>query len=254
LSFSAGLPLRLVLEEGCALAEEAKKHRQDGVHFFVHLTLLQMISNLMGESEDPCVLTGEFMDEHLVLKEATASKNELMIGAVYVRIQALAYYMGNFSLAVEAGRKSRFIRKLTTILITHQSFFEGLTATELARTSRRRSHMKVAYRSLRKMKEWAKHSPNNFLNRALLLEAELALIGGNRDKALKKYKQSIYLAKDEGFVHDHALACERTGVALRHFGEERSAGEYFLKAISSYREWGALAKVNQLERALESGG
>jgi tetratricopeptide (TPR) repeat protein len=254
LSFSAGLPLRLVFEEGCALAEEAKTHRQAGFHFLVHLTLLQMMSNLMGESEDPCVLTGEFMDENSFLKDATASKDEMVISAVYFRVQALAYYMGNFSLAAEAGRKSRSIRKLASIAMTQQWFFEGITATELARTSRKRSHMKVAHRSMRKMKKWAKHSPNNFLNRALLLEAELALLCGNRDTALKKYKQSIHLANDEGFLHDHALACERIGVALRHFGEERNAGEYFLKAVSSYREWGALAKVNQLEKVIESGG
>jgi tetratricopeptide (TPR) repeat protein len=114
--------------------------------------------------------------------------------------------------------------------------------------------MKVAHRNMRKMKKWAKLSPNNLLHRALLLEAELALIHGNRDKALKKYNQSIDLANDEGFLQDHALACERTGVALRHFGEKQNAGEYFLKAISSYGEWGAVAKVNQLERAMESGG
>jgi hypothetical protein len=32
---------------------------------------------------------------------------------------------------------------------------------------------------------------------------------------------SIEMANDEGYLHDHTLACEKMGVvSLRHFGEE----------------------------------
>ena len=251
LAFSAGLPLRSLFEEGITLAEEAKKHQQD-VPYSNLLAVLQMLSNLMGESKDPCIMTGEFMDEIPFLQAAAESKHETRILMVHLCIQSLAYYMGNFSLAHEAGKKCRSFGKMSCIRATQQAFFDGMTAMELARTCHKRSHLQTVCGSIKKMKKWAKHSPHNFLHKAHLLEAEMALVHGNRGKALMKYKKSIEMANDEGFVQDHALACERTGVALRHFGQDENAREYFLKAVSSYREWGALAKVDQLEKAMES--
>mmetsp|Transcript_11044 Transcript_11044/g.15556 ORF Transcript_11044/g.15556 Transcript_11044/m.15556 type:complete len:105 (+) Transcript_11044:634-948(+) len=91
---------------------------------------------------------------------------------------------------------------------------------------------------------------------------------GQYSDACTKYLECIAWAKKEGFVHEHALACERIGLAfyVDDHGESSSSSsplslpatrkkqvsspsgkEYLLKACKCYEEWGAHAKVKQMK-------
>jgi len=52
----------------------------------------------------------------------------------------------------------------------------------------------IARRSLKKLKTFAQHSPNGFLNKIHFLEAELCAADDKLEQALAKYESSIEYA------------------------------------------------------------
>ena len=95
---------------------------------------------------------------------------------------------------------------------------------------------------------WAKNCPENFAAGAALVGAEIARLEGRELDALRLYEDAVRLARKHGLVQVEALAAELAAKfsAARGFGV--SAGAYLRSARESYRRWGALSKVQQLEQ------
>ncbi len=62
---------------------------------------------------------------------------------------------------------------------------------------------------------WAENCPENFENRAALVGAEIARLEGRELDAERLYEQAIRSARDNGFVHNEALAYELAAALLR---------------------------------------
>jgi PAS domain S-box-containing protein len=96
-------------------------------------------------------------------------------------------------------------------------------------------------------KIWAKNCPENYDNRAALVGAELARIEGRELDAQRLYEQAIHSARDNGFVHNEAIAYERASEFYRVRGFSQIADLYLRNARYGYLRWGADGKVRQLE-------
>ncbi len=94
---------------------------------------------------------------------------------------------------------------------------------------------------------WAEHCPENFENRAALVAAEIARIEGRELDAERLYEQAIQSARDNGFVHNEAIAYERASHFYRARGFNQIADLYLRNARYGYLRWGADGKVRQLE-------
>ncbi|MEM5372562.1 AAA family ATPase [Paraburkholderia azotifigens] len=115
----------------------------------------------------------------------------------------------------------------------------------------------------RQLKVWAINCPENFGNRAALVDAEIARLEERDVDAMQLYEEAIRSARANGFVQNEALANELASrfYAARSF--DRIAHVYLADARRGYRRWGADGKVRQLdglyphlraeERAPESG-
>ncbi|MBI3896933.1 MAG: EAL domain-containing protein [Gammaproteobacteria bacterium] len=86
----------------------------------------------------------------------------------------------------------------------------------------------------------------NFIHLYWLLAAEQARITGAYEQALAGYGQAIAAARQYGFTHIQALAAECASRACAAVGADASARTYLQVASSAYAEWGADAKVEQL--------
>ncbi|MBV8584851.1 MAG: GAF domain-containing protein, partial [Verrucomicrobia bacterium] len=94
---------------------------------------------------------------------------------------------------------------------------------------------------------WAENCPENFENRAALIEAEIARIEGRELDAQRLYEQAIRSARDNGFAQNEGIANE---VAARFYAErgfETTAHAYVRNARHCYLRWGANGKVRQLD-------
>ncbi|MDR5760843.1 AAA family ATPase [Caballeronia sp. LZ035] len=109
---------------------------------------------------------------------------------------------------------------------------------------------------------WARHCPENFENRALLVSAEWSRLHGDVVAAQRLYDLAIRSARANGFVHNEAVACQ--AAARFHAAQELTeiAQMYLRNARDAFMRWGAKAKVRQIDAALprfahryrESGG
>ena len=96
--------------------------------------------------------------------------------------------------------------------------------------------------------EWAENCPENFENRAALVGAEIARIEGRELDAERLYEQAIHSARDNGFVHNEALAYELAARFYAGRGFETISHAYLRNARYGYLRWGADGKVRQLDQ------
>ncbi|HEX7910510.1 MAG TPA: AAA family ATPase [Paraburkholderia sp.] len=99
-----------------------------------------------------------------------------------------------------------------------------------------------------KLEVWAEHSPSNFASRAALVAGEIARIKGNEFEAMREYESAIRFAHEQEFPLVEALAHEvaATFYMAREF--TTIAFVYLGNARLAYLRWGALAKVQALDR------
>jgi hypothetical protein len=94
------------------------------------------------------------------------------------------------------------------------------------------------------------YTPENCLGKAYLLQAELAAVMGKNREASCDYVSAISIATRFGDFMIHAIACERAARFSHGLGDETATMCYFREAHSTYMEWGAIAKVEQLEKEI----
>src|SRR6185295_16678438 len=125
--------------------------------------------------------------------------------------------------------------------LTHAALCDSLSSDE------GRQHLAATVGHHRQLEVWARHCPENFENRALLVAAEIARLEGRDPDAMRLYEQAIRSARDNGFVNNEALALEIAARFYEGRGLDRVARIYLRDARSGYRQWGAEGKVRQLE-------
>lgn len=86
-----------------------------------------------------------------------------------------------------------------------------------------------------------------FLNKRLLVEAELEKTAGANGHTLEKYARSIQAARSSGRSHEEALACELAARAMIDMGMPGPATRLLAEARNAYAVWGASEKVQRLD-------
>ena len=96
--------------------------------------------------------------------------------------------------------------------------------------------------------EWALGFPPNFLDKYLLVSAEVARIEGRDLEAMRLYQEAIQAARENGFIPAEAVANERAAAFYLARQLAPPGHAYLAQARSCYLRWGAHAKVRQLEQ------
>jgi PAS domain S-box-containing protein len=112
----------------------------------------------------------------------------------------------------------------------------------------RQQHVEALVEHHRQLEMWAAHCLENFENRAALASAEIARIEGRELDAEHLYEKAIRSARENGFVHNEALAYERAARFYAARGFETIAHAYLRNARYGYLRWGAEGKVRQLDQ------
>ena len=170
----------------------------------------------------------------------------------WVRKLQASFFAGEYTAAVAASSSAQ------RVLWSSTSHFEAAEFCFYAALSHAASwdfvlhhekqrHLDALLDHRKQLRLWTQHCPENFENRAALVEAEIARIENRILDAERLYELAIHSARVNGFVHNEAIACE---VAARFYlarGFERFADAYLSDARDAYLSWGAEAKVQQLE-------
>ncbi|APR82363.1 Signal transduction histidine kinase CheA [Minicystis rosea] len=171
----------------------------------------------------------------------------------WIRKLEARLFAGHYAEAVSAAAKAQ------EILWTSPSFFEiadyhyygalARAAHHDTASDRERSQILTALAAHhRQLETWAQTCPENFRNRAALVAAEIARIEGRDHDATRFYEEAIRSSRENGFVHNEAIAYETAARFYHTRGFELFADTYLREARDRYLRWGADGKVRALER------
>ncbi|MEQ9365723.1 MAG: hypothetical protein RIF32_15875, partial [Leptospirales bacterium] len=214
---------------------------------------LQYCMCMLGKTEDPLVLTGEYYDEAKMLPFFHETGYDTAIG-YHGHAKALLYYHAEeFEKAlihIEAGI-AREQGLMSMEVIPPMYMLDALVRCKLYATATRSEksrHRKKFATSLKLIRSWAKGAPMNQQHRVYLVEAERARALGNPVKAIEYYDRAIETARENGNVWDEALANELAGdFYLKDRQNEKVARTYLTDARYGYVRWGSPVKVRWLE-------
>jgi formate hydrogenlyase transcriptional activator len=100
----------------------------------------------------------------------------------------------------------------------------------------------------RRLRWWAENSPQNFQAQHLMVSAELARMHGRSADAMVLYETAIAASATYERVSERALANELYARFWLERGQPKVAAVFMAEARSGYAQWGAAAKVTDLER------
>ncbi|WP_437594471.1 sensor histidine kinase [Sorangium sp. So ce1000] len=171
----------------------------------------------------------------------------------WIRKLQAQYYAGDYASAIEAAaRVQRLVWMLPSFLeVAEYHFYSALAQAacyDAASADERPRHFTELVAHHKQLEVWASSSPESFGDRAALVGAELARIGGEWDKAAQLCEQAIRSARKSGFVHNEALAHEIASRFYRARGFDLIADTYLRAARVCYARWGADGKVEQIDQ------
>ncbi|MGK7873169.1 MAG: AAA family ATPase [Xenococcaceae cyanobacterium] len=228
-----------------------KQHSQ--LNIVVHQKIyLQAVLNLMGNSENPCYLIGEYYDEEKMLPLHQQSNHKTAIFIAYFQKLILCYLFEDYLQAMEnASLVENYLDAALASLSVAIFFFYSSLAKLAVYTQSNRATQKHLLNQVKanqkKMKKWAHYAPMNFLHKFYLVEAERHRVLGQYTEAMDNYDRAISLANEHEYLNEEALAYELAAKFYLAKGNKKVAETYMKQARYCYVKWGATAKVKYLE-------
>lgn len=275
ISFQSGRPLATIAED-CRVyrrqmhdlkREKARKQTK---------TIFQTVLNLIGQNhgsdsgegdgtdDDPCLLTGESMDEDVTIQTALAEHDVAvlsMIQAFRAQLYALfGQYERGAAYAIAVGSSLANQIPCSTLVMT-DPFFRSLSLYGMARrynhggaaTGRRMYYLHHANQARKVIKNYVRKGNPNSRHLESFLNAEHASLDKRTHQvAMKHYEVATVMASRSGFIQDAALANEHFGkFLLNDIGDEEMGAFRIHQSIRLYNEWGSRRKAWILEKEFE---
>ncbi|HVY38553.1 MAG TPA: AAA family ATPase [Polyangia bacterium] len=214
----------------------------------------QTWANLLGETRDPLSLSDGTFDEDASRERMQRVRNVSGLGIHALCRLKLCLLYGEEEQGFAIIQSSRpFIRALAgspylveyclTAFLISATVAGGARPRPAARREMRRQHAR--------MRRWAAYAPANFGQHLLLMDAERAALAGDVDRAASLFERAIAAAREGQFAPYEALANERAARFFAARGLGRVAGVYANEARYHYARWGAVRKVQLLDRVVQ---
>jgi predicted ATPase/class 3 adenylate cyclase len=214
-------------------------------------SIRQMMDHLQDPSYRSGSIVGKYYDYEKTFdyQEKTSALNGIFKSSVY---QMMMYYLfEKYDRAQVISQRANKYRDAGISLFHIGAFYFYRSLILLSLFPNLNGSKKIKARvelnlCIQKIKWYKKFAPFSYDNKYSLIMAEKHRQKGNKQKARDFYEKSIQEAKSNGLIHENALACE---LYANHL-EKLELGEahlfYVSKAISLYKSYGAMSKVNFL--------
>jgi PAS domain S-box-containing protein len=195
-----------------------------------------------------------FIDEQSLLEFAEASADLMTSFMVYLYRLTMANWFGEVDIALEyanigvkfsAGAVGTF---MLPVFHFHRAIALAAVCTNASEGENRQIYLEQLSISLEELREFAKNCPANYQHKYLAIQAEVARLSGQKYEAAECYDSAIALAIENRFIQDAALVNE---LAARFYLSQNRlifVKNYLNDARLCYIQWGATAKVRQLEQ------
>ncbi len=224
---------------------------QVGSSLYWHAIWWQAAVNFAHAGESPTVLNGEAYRESELLPQHQKANDASSLFLLYSAKLMLAIHFNDGPQALSTARSARQYLKagvgMHAFVLFH--FHESLALLlhgDAGGWAARRRILAVVKANQRQLQRWAHHAPANYRYHWLLCEALLQRFRGRMEQAWQLLDDAIDCAREQGQLHEEALAFELAARQFLRQGRERLAGHYLRQALLMYERWGAEAKVQHL--------
>lgn len=250
-SVLVGMTIPEVEEKTASFMESFSRMNQDIPYHWIKLPY-QTLHNLQGKNDDPCVLSGGIYDMRETVPVLEQSKDLATICLIYLVQQFLCVLFNRYDQSLENARvaKKHLLGVMGTYGPVEYNF--NLALAHLCHYRQTSLPGRIAarvtvWRAMKKIRRWARYAPMNNRHKYDILKAEWCRIRGDNFKAVEWYMKSITDAHESGFRHEEALACELAGRFFDERGLDDMAAAFLSRAYYHYKQWGAKAKLSQME-------
>ena len=251
LAFFAGKPLPELYREMQQYLQTLQAIKQEIPRSWLSCWL-QNVANLMGENSVPHKFVGKYFNIETDLAEKIQMQDKSSIFIAYYNQVSLSYTFQEFSKAQQSGviAKTYFDKVNAGPSVVNFFLFDSLANLALYRTAtfwQKIKIRKVVASNQKLLKKWAQGAPMNYQHKWILVNAELARVLGKSSKAKDYYEQAISGAQKNDFLQEEALANELYARYWQDLKQLEFSNLYLNKAFYLYQQWGAQAKVKQLQ-------
>ncbi|WP_208343332.1 ATP-binding protein, partial [Aetokthonos hydrillicola] len=249
-SFWCNQPLATLEQNARAYYNGLIQLNQAGLANFCRLSW-QCALNLLGFGADPCILSGEAVQETQILPQLM-SENDVSELCVFHSYKLMLYYLfGEIEQAqnhtVECSRY--LIAAKGLVYEPAFYFYDSLIA--IAALNLQLEQVSQIFQRVEQnqtqLQHWAQYAPMNYQHKIDLIEAEKCRVLGKKAEAIELYDKAISLAKANEYTQEEALANELAAKFYLGWGRQHLAQDYMIKAYYGYARWGAKAKATHLE-------
>lgn len=248
--FFSGCPLGRLLEDAKVFEEQQKRYKQAAGAPLV-VVYHQAALNLMGQSANPVVLTGDAMNQEEYLRSLNANTARIKVQTLWLGLLIVSSLYGDTQVAGETAEQLwKFRTKVDgpSFYIPGYLMFMSIACLDFWRNSGQRKFKKQSRLHLKELETWVKKEAANTKHKLLLLQTEHEVVKQDRSPAQIKvlYDDAIYHANRAGFTQDAAFACERAGKFFRGEGDSVKGYYYLRRATEFYFAWEAWGKTRQM--------
>ncbi|MBE9184432.1 AAA family ATPase [Microcoleus sp. LEGE 07076] len=236
-----------VVEEFISVLEKIDRNML--AYFLLNKSAIYRLTCPAESPENP----PNFIDEQSLLEFAEASADFTTAFMVYLYKLTAANWFGEVDRALEyANIGVKFLAAVGGTFLGPVFRFHRAVALAAACTNAseddRQLYLEQFNICLEELREFAKNCPANYQHKYLAIRAEAARLSAQNYEASECYDCAIALAMENGFIQDAALVNELAGRFYLSQNRLIFVKNYFSNARVCYLQWGATAKVRQLEQ------
>jgi PAS domain S-box-containing protein len=211
------------------------------------------VATMQGKTVSFSTFNDAQFDEATFEAQLTADRMALMICWYWILKLKARFLSGEYAEALAAAGKAKLLlwSSAGQIQLLDYFYYSALTAAacyENASSDQQQAWHELLTAHLEQLREWAEICPPTFGDKHALVSAEIARVEGRDTDAMHLYEEAIRSARENGFIQNEGLAHELSaGFYLSH-GSTTAARAHLEDARSCFARWGALGKVQQLDR------
>jgi class 3 adenylate cyclase len=216
-------------------------------------TCYHMVLNLINPVEKPYELSKAGYDEAVVLDRFIQMKNQTALFILYTNKGVLAYLFNELESALHYFNlaEEHIVSVPGFLVAPNFHFYDALTRLALyvqASEAERQTHLEKVQADQDALQKWNEFAPQNYQHKVRLIEAVHAQVFGQESVVRELYDDAIILAQEGEYLCEEALASELAAQFYVQKKRKHVARHYMRDAVYAYLRWGALAKVQQLEK------
>ncbi len=246
-----GEPLEVVAQKQAQYFESMLKRKQTLQSYYLNIWR-RLVLKLLNKAEERYSFQDAVVTDAEILQDLIAAQNHMFTFASYLANAILFYFLRDYEQSI-ANASAAVIHAggvFGMMINAQHNFYYSLAllaqASNLSVIEQKAALLQVNLNQ-EVMKEWAFHAPANYQHKYDLVGAENARVLGQFLEAMELYDRAIAGAKENGFIHEEALANELAAEFYFSRNRDKVARDYLSDSYYSYVRWGAAIKVKQLE-------